>query len=228
MDSYNKFAAAVKESLLVTNAARADDSDLIWVLFLSLHGFVHFYIHNMKSFEDIAKLADMHVQLLLERFGVIFFCSLIEYQINKYPNEESGFYMGKNIIRALVFIFAFAIAGYAIVQYGVYVPVIWTCIIQTAKARFSPDTMGVRAVRAYCYGYVSPYYWSVSDFSEEIAARRRQHRLMGYVYVISISASGIVGLYLSLFATGGWVAGLGFFGLDVLWVEPLGPPCGKL
>ena len=27
--------------------------------------------------------------------------------------------MGKNIIRALVFIFAFAIAGYAIVQYGV-------------------------------------------------------------------------------------------------------------
>ena len=65
MDSYNKFAAAVKESLLVTNAARADDSDLIWVLFLSLHGFVHFYIHSMKSFEDIAKLADLHVQLLL-------------------------------------------------------------------------------------------------------------------------------------------------------------------
>ena len=65
MDSYDKFAAAVKESLLVTNAARAEDSDLIWVLFLSLHGFVHFYIHSTKSFEDIAKLADMHVQLLL-------------------------------------------------------------------------------------------------------------------------------------------------------------------
>lgn len=65
MDSYDKFAAAVKESLLVTNAERADDSDLIWVLFLSLHGFVHFYIHSTQSFEDIAKLADLHVQLLL-------------------------------------------------------------------------------------------------------------------------------------------------------------------
>ncbi len=30
--------------------------------------------------------------------------------------------------------------------------------------------------------------------------------------------SGIVNVYLSLFATGGWVSSLGFMSLDVLWV----------
>ena len=65
MASYEKFAAAVKESLQVINAERAMGSNLIWVLFLSLHGFVNFYIHSTQSFEDIANLADLHVQLLL-------------------------------------------------------------------------------------------------------------------------------------------------------------------
>ncbi|BBH24569.1 hypothetical protein Back11_59140 [Paenibacillus baekrokdamisoli] len=65
MGSYEKFSTTVNESLQVTNAARANDFELIWVLFLSLHGFVSFYIHSAQSFEDIAKLANLHVQLLL-------------------------------------------------------------------------------------------------------------------------------------------------------------------
>ncbi|MGD8189396.1 TetR/AcrR family transcriptional regulator [Brevibacillus ginsengisoli] len=65
MNSYEKFFSAVKESLQVINTERANDVELIWVLFLSLHGFVNFYIHSTQSYEDIAKLANLHVQLLL-------------------------------------------------------------------------------------------------------------------------------------------------------------------
>ncbi|QGQ97605.1 TetR/AcrR family transcriptional regulator [Paenibacillus psychroresistens] len=64
-DSYEKFFSAVRESLQVINVDRAEDIELIWVLFLSLHGFVSFYIHSNQSFDDIAKLADVHTQLLL-------------------------------------------------------------------------------------------------------------------------------------------------------------------
>ncbi|WP_123042554.1 TetR/AcrR family transcriptional regulator [Cohnella candidum] len=63
--SYEKFSNAVKESLQMINADRAKDVQLIWVLFLSLHGFVSFYIHSPQTYEDIAMLADVHVQLLL-------------------------------------------------------------------------------------------------------------------------------------------------------------------
>jgi AcrR family transcriptional regulator len=65
MNSYEKFAAAVKESVQGTHADRANTVELIWVLFLSLHGFVSFYVHSGQSFQDIAKLAELHIQLLL-------------------------------------------------------------------------------------------------------------------------------------------------------------------
>jgi AcrR family transcriptional regulator len=66
MGSYEKFFIAVSESLQVINHTdRAKNVELIWVLFLSLHGFVSFYVHSEQSFEDIAKLADLHIQLLL-------------------------------------------------------------------------------------------------------------------------------------------------------------------
>jgi len=65
MTSYEKFFNAVKESLQVINADRVKDVHMIWVLFLSLHGFVSFYIHSPQTYEDIAKLADLHVHLLL-------------------------------------------------------------------------------------------------------------------------------------------------------------------
>lgn len=69
MASYEKFFKVVQESLQVINADRAKDVQLIWVLFLSLHGFVSYYIHSAQTYEDIVKLADLHVQLVLR--GVV-------------------------------------------------------------------------------------------------------------------------------------------------------------
>jgi AcrR family transcriptional regulator len=65
MGSYDQFADAVRASLLVINEEHARNDNMIWVLFLALHGFVNFYIPGSQSFEEVADLADMHVNLLL-------------------------------------------------------------------------------------------------------------------------------------------------------------------
>ncbi|WP_433744416.1 DUF2306 domain-containing protein [Falsibacillus pallidus] len=44
------------------------------------------------------------------------------------------------------------------------------------------------------------------------------HRKLGYIYVTSIGLAGMVGLYLSWYASGGIAAKTGFFMLDVCWL----------
>jgi hypothetical protein len=69
-----------------------------------------------------------------------------------------------------------------------------------------------------CFGGIS-LLTGWTQFSREL--RRRYlpwHRRLGKVYVISALISGACGIYLSFFATGGWVPGLGFFLLGVFWI----------
>lgn len=49
----------------------------------------------------------------------------------------------------------------------------------------------------------------------------RMHKLIGRIYSVCIVLSGIAGIYLSFFATGGWVSTLGFFMLSILWIYTL-------
>lgn len=46
----------------------------------------------------------------------------------------------------------------------------------------------------------------------------RIHRTMGMIYLVAVVLSGFAGLYLAFFATGGWIASLGFGTLAVLWL----------
>lgn len=58
-----------------------------------------------------------------------------------------------------------------------------------------------------------------TQFSARLRSRAIQlHRTLGKVYVSVCLLSGIAGLYLAWFATGGIVAGLGFGGLAVSWL----------
>ena len=58
-----------------------------------------------------------------------------------------------------------------------------------------------------------------TQFSRELRRRfLRWHRNLGKIYIISVLLSGACGIYLSFFATGGWIAGLGFFLLGVIWI----------
>lgn len=127
--------------------------------------------------------------------------------------------MGKRIFRALIMVFAFSIAGYAIVQYGVLKASNAGLVafkLQKPNFELTPwvIVLYIHIFTAILALIIGPF----QIFLKPTNARRRRHRLLGYVYVISITISGIVSIYLSLFATGGWIAGLGFMLLNVLWV----------
>lgn len=127
--------------------------------------------------------------------------------------------MGNKMIRALVLITAFLIAGYAIVQYGMLKASdagLVSFKLQKPNFEFKPwiYVLYIHIVTAIFALIIGPFQLFMKPTND----RKRWHRLLGYGYVLSITVSGIVSVYLSLFATGGWIAGLGFMSLDVLWV----------
>lgn len=58
-----------------------------------------------------------------------------------------------------------------------------------------------------------------AQFSKKIRTRNlHRHRLVGKIYVLSAIISGICGIYIGFYATGGLVSSLGFIGLGVFWL----------
>ncbi|MDX1912939.1 MAG: DUF2306 domain-containing protein [Saprospiraceae bacterium] len=58
-----------------------------------------------------------------------------------------------------------------------------------------------------------------SQFSDRWRKRHLSlHRLLGKVYLLAMLPSALAGIYLSFYATGGLVAGLGFFLLGIVWL----------
>ncbi|MDH7446979.1 DUF2306 domain-containing protein [Aquimarina sp. 2201CG14-23] len=58
-----------------------------------------------------------------------------------------------------------------------------------------------------------------TQFSKRIRSTRlKLHKLLGKVYVITVLISGVSGVYIGLFATGGIIASLGFIGLGMTWL----------
>jgi uncharacterized membrane protein len=58
-----------------------------------------------------------------------------------------------------------------------------------------------------------------SQFSRKFRAKNiSTHRTLGKTYLISVMISGICGLYIAFFATGGWISALGFGGLAMAWL----------
>ncbi len=45
------------------------------------------------------------------------------------------------------------------------------------------------------------------------------HRKLGKSYMIFVALSGLSGLYIAAFATGGWVSMLGFGSLGIIWLS---------
>ncbi|EZH71720.1 membrane protein [Aquimarina atlantica] len=57
------------------------------------------------------------------------------------------------------------------------------------------------------------------QFNKKIRVSRLElHKRIGKIYVITVFISGISGIYIGLFATGGVIASLGFISLGILWV----------
>ncbi|MEW7280825.1 DUF2306 domain-containing protein [Aquimarina sp. 2201CG1-2-11] len=57
------------------------------------------------------------------------------------------------------------------------------------------------------------------QFHEKIRATRpKLHRTTGKVYIIAVLISGVSGIYIGCFATGGIISSLGFISLGILWI----------
>lgn len=57
------------------------------------------------------------------------------------------------------------------------------------------------------------------QFSKKMRTRYlERHRLVGKIYVMSAIISGVCGIYIGFFATGGLVSSIGFIGLGVFWL----------
>ncbi|MFT0716169.1 DUF2306 domain-containing protein [Flagellimonas lutimaris] len=58
-----------------------------------------------------------------------------------------------------------------------------------------------------------------SQFIKKLRAKRLNlHRNIGKIYVISALLSGLCGVYLGFFATGGLVSAIGFISLGIIWL----------
>jgi len=58
------------------------------------------------------------------------------------------------------------------------------------------------------------------QFSYKLRRRNiKLHRRIGKTYVVSVLISGICGLYIAIYATGGIISILGFFSLGLIWLS---------
>ncbi|GAA4866146.1 hypothetical protein GCM10023310_52140 [Paenibacillus vulneris] len=122
-------------------------------------------------------------------------------------------------VRFVVSLLALILLAYVIMQYGLSDPHKAGLIVQKLQ---KPDFHYAPWIYVlYLHIITACLAVAIGPFQLFIRPKRkgiRIHRILGYTYVFSITASGLISIYLSIFATGGWMAGLGFFTLDVLWV----------
>lgn len=58
-----------------------------------------------------------------------------------------------------------------------------------------------------------------TQFSARLRKERMQlHRVIGKLYVLCVIVSGLCGIYIGCFATGGLISSVGFISLGVIWV----------
>lgn len=58
-----------------------------------------------------------------------------------------------------------------------------------------------------------------TQFSKKIRTRNlKLHKNLGKIYVFSVLISGVCAVYIGFYATGGWIASLGFISLGVIWL----------
>lgn len=125
----------------------------------------------------------------------------------------------KTIVRLIVSLLAFVLLYYVVTQYGLSDPTSKGLLhVKLSEPDFS---LSPWIYVLYAHIVTACLAVAIGPFQLFIKPKRRGvrlHRVLGYLYVASIYISGLVSIYLCIFATGGWKAGLGFFSLDILWM----------
>jgi hypothetical protein len=113
------------------------------------------------------------------------------------------------------YLLAFGVAGYAVVAYG-FMP-LGSLVHPDMKLNFIAHQAGI-----YTHVFASLVALTLSpfQFSDRLRRTRPQlHRLMGRIYLgLGVVVGGLSGLYMAVFAFGGWVGQLGFAGLALGWL----------
>ncbi|MCY9670053.1 DUF2306 domain-containing protein [Paenibacillus alginolyticus] len=119
-----------------------------------------------------------------------------------------------------LFLFAFLIVAYAVIQYGFYDPKLAGLVQFKLK---SPD-FHVTPWVYFLYAHIATGALALLIGPFQIFRKQsnniaqRIHRRLGKIYVACIMLSGLINIYLSMFASGGWVARTGFFTMDLIWM----------
>lgn len=83
------------------------------------------------------------------------------------------------------------------------------------------DHLAARRMVFTLHVALAPVALALGGFQFLSGVRTRRpvlHRWTGRLYAICVAISGFAGLWLALFAPGGWIAGLGFGLLAILWL----------
>jgi uncharacterized membrane protein len=121
-------------------------------------------------------------------------------------------------------IFGWIIFAFFAIGVGLY-PIIYLLIdarfgllgSKSAELLANPIWNGAFYTHIFLGGIALLTGWS--QFSTRIRNKNLSiHRTLGKIYVIVCMISGSAGLYISFFATGGWIASWGFGALAVFWL----------
>lgn len=124
-----------------------------------------------------------------------------------------------NKIRFLFIISAILISGYSIVQYFI-MDARQAGFVQL-KLMFTSTLNSLWYIMLYIhiiFGIVALVIGPFTLFAKFREKNLNRHKIIGRIYMIGIFFAGLSGLYLAFYATGGWVAQLGFGFLSVCWL----------
>jgi AcrR family transcriptional regulator len=66
MKSYEEFASVIVKAMQEMGKPQQEQVMVPWMLFMSLHGFVSFYLHSPQTYDDVSKLAEGYAAFLVK------------------------------------------------------------------------------------------------------------------------------------------------------------------
>lgn len=119
----------------------------------------------------------------------------------------------------MISILAFFIAGYSIIQYFLF-DAQQAGFVQL-KRMFNATLNSLWYIMLYIHILFGVFALVIGPFTISSKIRKKnvqRHRRWGTIYIVSIFFGGLAGLYLACYATGGWIARLGFAFLSICWL----------
>ncbi|MFP3919262.1 DUF2306 domain-containing protein [Lysinibacillus telephonicus] len=124
-----------------------------------------------------------------------------------------------NKTTSLLIIFAILVSGYSIVQY--FIMDAHQAGFVQLKLLFSSTLSSLWYIMLsihIIFGIAALIIGPFTLFAKFRERNINRHKILGRIYIIGVFFAGISGIYLAIYATGGFIAQLGFGFLSVFWL----------